>query len=158
LKRLISSIIVSCLAGSPALAQGSTELWRGLTVGMTKEEYKAKMPSDQVALLPDCTANVIARFPNGKLATIALRPKWVLASNNCIESLRTSLVGKYGQPELGNLEQPGNQFMAPKTFDTFVWVSGSVQVEFRSQREGKDWALIYSLRTADNGPRTIDGL
>ncbi|WP_300115497.1 hypothetical protein [Sphingobium sp.] len=142
----------------PAHGQEPTVLWRGLTVGMSKDEVAKALPEKEIDLLADCRTIVSTRFQNDRLYSVVIAPKWIASKNNCIAPMKASLTEKYGDANRTVVTVPGNQFKREEIYDLYLWIAGGIEVEYRSQIGGERWSLIYRPITRSAPPKRIEGL
>jgi hypothetical protein len=156
----VAASLIAISSGGQAFGQVGTPLWRNLTIGMSKEDYKKALPENQFDLTPECRVTLYAKFPNGGLSSVMLSPKWVLAKNKCVESLMLTLAEKYGTPSQSAYHDPGNTFTPAIDYSVYKWRKGLVEVELRSDSVGRNWNLWYRVADAayESGPQVIDGM
>ena len=146
------------LAAVPANGQEPTVLWRGLTVGMSKDEVAKALPEKEIDLLADCRTIVSTRFQSDRLFSVTIQPKWILSKNNCIAPMTASLAEKYGEAARDVVKVPGNKFKQEEIYDLYFWIAGSIEVEYRTQIGGKSWSLTYRPLKPSTSPKRIEGL
>lgn len=155
---LVPAIVTATLINSPVSAQG-VELWRGLSVGMTKAQAKTTMPENDFDLFAGCRVNVHMRFPNGKLDSLTIRQKWTMQKTDCAEAIGKTLLEKYGQPERDVVSTDAiGTYVKAKVFDVYLWKSGDIVIEYREEVGGVEWSLTYRPPYGENVVPTIDGL
>lgn len=119
-------------------------LWRDLTVGTTKAEFKRRYPKYRGMIGPDCPLQVTARFKDGGLVTV-----WLLQNSqkrpDCLEFVKASLFQEYGQPkpiQITSSGSYGNRIWS-RTSNDLKWQKDGVSIIFAHVSGG--YNLIYSV-------------
>lgn len=157
----VLGVVFALIGGSCAVAQPIV-LWQDLTVGMSKDEVRARHPTKKVSLAEGCEAAIRPTFGrDGKLVavTLAYGKEFVFnaraqeETRQCVKVVRDSLEARYGSPS-GSDREPRRRLEGdtqtartsnaitelaeetdPRTRDT--WTLGAVTIaNVRSQAIG----------------------
>lgn len=99
LRSTLPTLVIALSLPMAANSQsGRLELWKNLYVGMPKNDVKNAMPEKNFEIATNCRAKFIPDYHDGRLRSVILHARWVMAYNDCTNVLWEGLVTKYGIP------------------------------------------------------------
>lgn len=133
------------------------ELWKGLRLGMSKEEMRAVMPISNS--LGDLWTKDNARITDTCSASVSLTlPSWekkrglqsVVMFGDCPDAALVALTAKYGEPQTGGALVAGyqvgsGQVAATGNKQTYRWTANGVLIELFTIDDGhKRFKITYA--------------
>ncbi len=135
---MMAFVLLLALATAAPPVQG-IDLYDGLKSGMSKDEAKQALTSEEKLLTRNCQVRIKLNFRDGLLSSVVLRNKWKLEKADCLQPITRALMEKYGSPvaieqvpALTNFDQPGQKAS---------WLDDHRLIELTAQ--GHDTILVY---------------
>ncbi|MCD1590109.1 hypothetical protein K7H13_04950 [Qipengyuania citrea] len=144
---------------SAADGKSGIELFRGLYVGMTKDQAEQAFPEKYIDLNERCEVKVKKRFADNRLYRVQLTARWAMSRNDCWEAVTAGLMERYGYSPAFTREDQGTKFAG----DRAAWISDGRLITMTKYDTGSlvagGWMLVYEvLPRGSEKPDKIEGL